>query len=117
VYPIVNAVTNANAPPDLIPLLERIGTTVFPQLSGVSAQTAAGGIIFNTELTRSMQADLNKLGATPPLVVDGIYGPATKQAAVKFQTAHGLAVDGWAGPVTTAAIATAVKARLNDRAF
>jgi murein L,D-transpeptidase YcbB/YkuD len=108
--PIVKALTNAKASPDLIALLEQIGKAVFPALSGTDAQRAAGGMIFHTQLTRAMQVDLNRLGAAPPLDVDGIYGPATKQAVANFQTKHGLDVDGWAGPVTTAAIATAIKA-------
>jgi murein L,D-transpeptidase YcbB/YkuD len=106
--PIVNAVTTAS--PDLIPLLEQIGRAVFPQLSGVNAQSAAGTMIFNSVRTRSLQADLNRLGAAPPLVVDGIYGAATKAAVAKFQSEHGLTVDGWAGHVTTPAIAAAVAA-------
>jgi murein L,D-transpeptidase YcbB/YkuD len=108
--PIAKALTDAKASPDLIALLEQIGKAVFPGLPGATAQGAAGGIIFHTELTRVMQANLNKLGATPPLAADGVYGPATKQAVANFQTDHGLDVDGWAGPVTTAAIATAIKA-------
>jgi hypothetical protein len=106
--PIINAVTSAS--PNMIPLLEQIGGLVFPQLSGVNAQTAAGTMIFNLVQTKSLQADLNKLGASPRLVEDGIYGPATKAAVAKFQSEHGLTVDGWAGHVTTPAIAAAVAA-------
>ena len=59
--PIVDAVMRAS--PDLLPLLEQIGKTVFPQLSGTNAQWAAGNMIFNVEMTKTLQADLNKLGA------------------------------------------------------
>lgn len=106
--PVVSAI--ANVSPDLIPLLEQIGKSVFPKLSSANAQTAAANMIFNVELTKALQASLNKLGANPPLVVDGIYGDATKAAVTKFQAAHGLAADGWAGPLTLPAIAAAVKA-------
>jgi peptidoglycan hydrolase-like protein with peptidoglycan-binding domain len=106
--PIVNAVTTAA--PSLLPLLEQIGKLVFPQLSGTNAQTAAGTMIFNSARTTALQNDLNKVGAEPRLVVDGIYGPATKKAVADFQSAHGLVIDGWAGHVTTPAIAAAVAA-------
>jgi murein L,D-transpeptidase YcbB/YkuD len=106
--PIVNAV--ANAPPGLLPLLEQIGRLVFPQFSGINAQAAAGTMIFNSARTAALQANLNTLGAAPPLVVDGIYGPATKKAVADFQRTHGLDVDGWAGHVTTPAIEATIAA-------
>jgi Putative peptidoglycan binding domain len=106
--PIVTAM--ANAPPGLLPLLEQIGKLVFPQLSGFNAQTAAGTMIFNSARTAALQPNLNTLGAAPPLVLDGIYGPATKKAVADFQRAHGLDVDGWAGHVTTPVMEAAVAA-------
>ena len=36
--------------------------------------------------------------------IDGRYGPRTEQAVRRFQTAHGLEVDGIAGPLTLAAL-------------
>jgi Putative peptidoglycan binding domain len=36
------------------------------------------------------------------LAVDGIYGPKTKDAVSSFQKAHGLQIDGVAGPITRA---------------
>jgi putative chitinase len=53
---------------------------------------------------KELQHALNDLGADPKLVVDGHYGPATRQAVKNFQTAAGLTADGVAGPVTKAAI-------------
>ena len=56
------------------------------------------------EDVKQLQEALNDLGADPQLVVDGRYGPNTKQAVREFQTAAGIKVDGIAGPVTEAAI-------------
>jgi murein L,D-transpeptidase YcbB/YkuD len=106
--PIVDAVMRAS--PDLLPLLEQVGKSVFPQLTGTNAQWAAGNMIFNVEMTTSLQADLNKLGTSPALVTDGVYGNATKAAVARFQADHALEADGWAGPQTLPAIAKAVKA-------
>ena len=52
-----------------------------------------------------LQDSLNKLGAEPELDVDGEYGPADEQGgACKYQEAHGLEADGWAGPETVSSI-------------
>lgn len=45
-----------------------------------------------------VQSSLNSLGEH--LVIDGDYGEMTKSAVKRFQAAHGLRVDGWAGPKT-----------------
>jgi peptidoglycan hydrolase-like protein with peptidoglycan-binding domain len=51
-----------------------------------------------------LQESLNTLGAEPQLDVDGEYGPATNKAVSDYQKAHGLTVDGWAGPATISSI-------------
>jgi putative chitinase len=56
------------------------------------------------EETRWLQEALNDLGAQPPLVVDGRYGPATTEAVKWFQAATSLKIDGIAGDVTRAMI-------------
>lgn len=56
-----------------------------------------------------LQEALNDLGASPRLLVDGRYGPATRQAVTAFQTSAGIGADGIYGPVTEAAI----KLRIN----
>ena len=58
--------------------------------------------------TARLQDALNKLGASPQLVVDGETGPATRNAIRLFQTGHNLDVDGVAGPKTIAAIEAAL---------
>jgi peptidoglycan hydrolase-like protein with peptidoglycan-binding domain len=62
------------------------------------------------ETTRQVQHALNVLGASPPLVEDGISGPKTIAAIKSFQTAHGLTVDGIAGPQTQGALTAALSA-------
>jgi hypothetical protein len=47
-----------------------------------------------------LQNSLNRLGATPKLVLDGIVGPATRNAVRAFQLAAGIGVDGLVGPAT-----------------
>lgn len=56
-----------------------------------------------------LQTSLNTLGAEPPLLVDGIVGPGTRNAVRAFQMAQSLAVDGLVGPATLAAIDAALK--------
>ena len=53
---------------------------------------------------RQLQRNLNDLGATPRLSVDGLFGPATESAVRAFQSANGIAVDGIAGDATIAAL-------------
>jgi putative chitinase len=60
--------------------------------------------------TKRLQRALNDLGARPKLVVDGLYGPATRRAVRAFQRDAGLEVDGIAGPVTEGAITLRLEA-------
>jgi lysozyme family protein len=57
-----------------------------------------------------LQTALNKLGATPKLVVDGIAGAGTRTAVRAFQASHGLAGDGVADAATVAALKAALAA-------
>lgn len=52
----------------------------------------------------TLQTALNKLGTSPQLSADGIFGQQTLLAVQNFQRQHGLAVDGIVGPNTQAAI-------------
>lgn len=56
---------------------------------------------------RNLQTDLNKYG-NYGLAVDGYFGSGTKAAVKKFQTAVGLTADGWAGNNTKKALYNAV---------
>jgi putative chitinase len=57
-----------------------------------------------------VQQSLNKLGAEPPLLVDGSFGFATMAAVKAFQQTKGLEVDGKVRPQTVAAIERALAA-------
>jgi len=50
--------------------------------------------------TKWLQASLNKLGAKPALVEDGVIGPDLRAAIKEFQQKNGLDVDGLIGPST-----------------
>jgi Putative peptidoglycan binding domain len=54
-------------------------------------------------LVRVLQLRLVEVGAGVG-VIDGRYGRLTERAVARFQAAHGLVVDGIAGPVTLAAL-------------
>ncbi len=50
---------------------------------------------------RALQRSLAREGFSPGRV-DGRYGPRTERAVARYQAAHGLTVDGIAGPITLA---------------
>lgn len=53
---------------------------------------------------KELQQKLNDSGASPPLVVDGIFGPKTRAATVTFQKSQSLEPDGIVGPLTWGAL-------------
>lgn len=57
-----------------------------------------------------LQNSLNRLGANPKLELDGIVGPATRNAVRAFQLASGIVVDGLVGPATFKALDDALAA-------
>jgi peptidoglycan hydrolase-like protein with peptidoglycan-binding domain len=59
----------------------------------------------DARLVRALQHRLERAGYAPG-PIDGRYGPTTEQAVEMFQSAHGLRVDGIAGPLTLAALRT-----------
>jgi peptidoglycan hydrolase-like protein with peptidoglycan-binding domain/TPR repeat protein len=56
-------------------------------------------------IVRGLQRRLRSAGYSPG-PVDGRYGPRTEHAVERFQSAHGLRVDGITGPITLAALRT-----------
>lgn len=59
------------------------------------------------EDVKTLQKQLNALGFSVGKV-DGIFGPATRNAVISFQRSRGLVVDGIVGPATVAAINAAL---------
>jgi peptidoglycan hydrolase-like protein with peptidoglycan-binding domain len=58
-------------------------------------------------MVRSVQEDLRALNYLPSVSpVDGIFGPVTRDAVVRFQRANGLAVDGVVGTQTISKLAS-----------
>ena len=72
--------------------------------SPTNVPAGVGGGLDGGNVTEWLQATLNRLGADPPLVVDGSYGRHTRRAVTVFQAAHELEPDGLAGPLTLAAL-------------
>jgi peptidoglycan hydrolase-like protein with peptidoglycan-binding domain len=70
---------------------------------------AAASATFDPNVTKWLQLALNKLlTPSPKLVVDGVYGPQTRDAVEAAQKKLGITVDGWAGEVTQGAIQAAL---------
>jgi len=78
--------------------------------SGIKLTNSPGNEASQPILDASwLQASLNRLGATPPLVVDGIIGAATRTAIRAFQKNRpDLTTNGVANPKTIAAIQSAI---------
>lgn len=89
-----------NDAPAVFDLFSGIGKTLFPELPQPS-QVAAAAVVLDTDTTKKIQNQLNKLGLNPVLFVDGVYGTKTKASVSAFQKANPpLIVDGWAGAET-----------------
>ena len=74
-----------------------------------SANAASGDVA-------ALQVAMNAVGLYPH-PIDGITGPWTTGAVRSFQAAHGLGVDGMAGPETRAALGRRGRPTLGSRAI
>jgi len=73
-----------------------------PVVLGVGSGYAGGPAAVQV---RSLQRHLDGAGYAPG-PIDGRFGPRTEHAVERFQSTHGLRIDGIAGPVTLAALRT-----------
>jgi len=94
--------------PTLVDMFINIAKALFPTITDPAAQVQAGALTIDPSLVMTIQTQLNKVGTSPALVVDGSYGAKTKAAVVAFQTKMGLTPDGWAGKLTQAALTAEV---------
>lgn len=69
--------------------------------AGLLARGAGYGSPGGSKLVRGLQGRLSKLGHEPG-PIDGLLGPVTEGAILRFQQARGLTVDGVVGPQTKA---------------
>lgn len=107
---IVTKIKEVSAP--LAGLLETVGGALFPQAAPALRVAAGAMAAFDPNVTKWLQGSLNVLvDPSPNLVVDGLYGPKTRAAVEQLQAKYGLRIDGWAGSLTQAAIASALATR------
>jgi Putative peptidoglycan binding domain len=71
--------------------------------AGLLARGAGYGSPGGSKVVRGIQARLRNRGHQPG-PVDGLFGPQTEGAILRFQRAQGLAVDGVVGPQTKASL-------------
>jgi hypothetical protein len=97
------------AAPQIVPQLASLGASLFPKVAPEMQAVAAASATFDPNVTKWLQASLNKLlTPSPNLEVDGVYGPKTQEAVEAAQKKLGIPVDGWAGEVTQGAIQAAL---------
>jgi peptidoglycan hydrolase-like protein with peptidoglycan-binding domain/DNA invertase Pin-like site-specific DNA recombinase len=84
-----------------------VGSAPIPKAGDEPLARGSGyGVPGDAQRVRSLQQTLRRLG-WPPGPVDGLFGPRTEAAVVRFQRAAGLAADGIAGTRTIRALRTA----------
>ncbi len=90
----------------VISFLEQYGAALFPK-AAKEIQIVGGAIAaYDPNVVKWIQGAINEIvKPATPLVVDGVYGPLTRDGVIKLQGALGLQkVDGLAGRITQAAI-------------
>ena len=123
IAPVSSSVTNAqatgtvNAPSQngaIVPSVKPGGTVygpagvVQPGQSAPIVMTPTGQSSVSLSSVSDVQRGLNALGIQPLLKVDGKLGPNTIANIKSFQSSHGIAVDGNAGPATKTAVSAAL---------
>lgn len=91
------------APPKVI---TQTGPSQFSQAPIIVTPTGSSSVAIGSTL--DVQHALNTLGFQPSLAEDGKLGPKTIANVRAFQAKNGLVVDGNAGPVTKAALSSAL---------
>lgn len=98
--------------PTVLPLVEAIGKALFPTVTGPNVVLAGADVLFDPTGVKWTQNAVNKFNKNTTLLVDGIYGNATKDVVKAYQTNHvdssgkPLDVDGWCGKKTRASLTT-----------
>lgn len=104
---IVTKIKEVSVP--LASVLDALGAELFPKAAPALRIAAGAMAAFDQDVTKWLQGSLNVLvEPSPNLVVDGLYGPKTRAAVEQMQAKYGLRIDGWAGSLTQAAIASAL---------
>lgn len=95
---------------DLPTIWEAGGNATTCSLTAHASHPTASSAALDLTSVAGVQTALNKLGASPALVVDGHRGPSTIAAIRRFQINAALIADGIAGALTLAAIEKALAA-------
>jgi peptidoglycan hydrolase-like protein with peptidoglycan-binding domain len=99
---LAGSVSVRHAKPPTITQVKQQSTPIRP--AGVVVLALGSGYVgHGSAAVRALQSRLVRAGYTPG-PIDGRFGPRTEQAVARLQAAHGLRVDGIAGPLTLSAL-------------
>jgi peptidoglycan hydrolase-like protein with peptidoglycan-binding domain len=89
----------------IVKYLEQWGASLWPSAAKELHIVGAAVAAFNPNITKWLQGSCNSIAnVTPPLDVDGIYGPLTREGVKLLQAKLGVDTDGIAGRITQAAL-------------
>lgn len=88
--------------PEISPIISKIAND--PAIQSLKSELALGELVIGQYDVKWLQASLNKL-INARLAEDGVNGLDTIDAVKEFQRRMKLDVDGWAGAITSTAIA------------